>query len=98
MFSIGFSIVVIIKLRFNCSDNIPTIKTKSWQADSTLFDGDLMAGPYPTLFSTNIDASLTGIKSDPRKAHWDIMKISRLLFMPENIDSSEAALIVKKPR
>ena len=81
-----------------CSDNIPTIKIKSWPADSTLFDGDLMAGPYPTLFSSNMDASLTGIKGDPRKAHWDIMKISRLIFMPENIDFDEAVQIVKKPR
>ena len=86
-------IIIII-----CSDNIPTIKIKSWPADSTLFDGDLMAGPYPTLFSTNMDASLTGIKGDPRKAHWDIMKISRLIFMPESIDFQEAAQIVKKPR
>ena len=59
-----------------------------------------MAGPYPTLlvFSSNMDASLTGIKGDPRKAHWDIMKISRLIFMPENIDFDEAVQIVKKPR
>ena len=57
-----------------------------------------MAGPYPTLFSTNMDASLAGIKGDPRKAHWDIMKISRLIFMPESIDFDEAVQIVKKPR
>ena len=71
---------------------------KSWQADATFFDGDLIAGPFPTLFSTDSDASLTALKRDPKKCHWDLMKINRYLFMPENVSIEDAAMIVKKPR
>ena len=57
----------------------------SWPAEAALFDGDIMAGPVPTLFGADPDASLTSIMAEPRKAHWDLMKINRLLFMPENL-------------
>ena len=81
-----------------CSDNIPTYKIKSWPADSTFFDGDLMAGPFPSLFSTDSIPSLAGIIKDPKKGHWDLMKISRLILMPESVGIAEAIQITKKPR
>ena len=71
---------------------------QSWMADSTLFDGDIMAGPVPSLFSEDPEASLTGITREPRKCHWDLMKICRLLFMPESVSLEEATTIIKKPR
>ena len=77
--------IVSIELYLFCSDNIPTYKIKSWPADSTFFDGDLMAGPFPSLFSTDSIASLAGIIKDPKKCHWDLMKISRLILMPESV-------------
>ena len=83
---------------FICSDNIPTYKIKSWPADSTFFDGDPMAGPFPSLFSTDSIASLAGIIKDPKKCHWDLMKISHLILMPESVDIEEAIQITKKPR
>ena len=54
-------IMFLNKMVFICSDNIPTYKIKSWPADSTFFEGDLMAGPFPSLFSTDSIASLAGI-------------------------------------
>ena len=77
---------------------MPTVLIKSWKADSTLFDGDLMAGPVPSLFGDKPNSSLAGITAKPRKFHWDLMKICRLLFMPESVSMEEASTIVKKPR
>ena len=57
-----------------------------------------MAGPFPSLFSTDSIASLAGIIKDPKKCHWDLMKISRLILMPESVDIEEAIQITKKPR
>ena len=71
---------------------------KSWQAEAALFVGDIMAGPVPTLFGVDPDASLASIMAEPRKAHWDLMKICRLLFMPENLALEEAVAFIKKPR
>ena len=50
----------------------------SWPAEAALFDGDIMAGPVPSLYGEDPDASLAGITAEPRKAHWDLMKICRL--------------------
>ena len=83
---------------FICSDNIPTYKIKSWPADYTFFDSDLRAGPFPLLFSTDSNASLAGIIKDPKKCHWDLMKISRLILMPKSVGIEEAIQITKKPR
>ena len=91
-------IMFLYKMVFICSDNIPTYKIKSWPADSTFFDGDPMAGPFPSLFSTDSIASLAGIIKDPKKCHWDLMKISRLILMPESVGIEEAIQITKKPR
>ena len=70
----------------------------SWPAEAALFDGDIMAGPVPTLFGADPDASLTSIMAEPRKAHWDLMKICRLLFMPEILALEDAMAFIKKPR
>ena len=70
----------------------------SWPAEAALFDGDIMAGPVPTLFGVDPDASLASIMAEPRKVHWDLMKICRLLFMPEILALEEAVAFIKKPR
>ena len=57
-----------------------------------------MARPFPSLFSTDSIASLAGIIKDPKKCHWDLMKISHLILMPESVDIEEAIQITKKPR
>ena len=57
-----------------------------------------MAGPVPSLFGDDPEASLAGIRAEPRKCHWDLMKICRMLFMPETVTFDEATAIVKKPR
>ena len=70
----------------------------SWPAEAALLDGDIMAGPVPTLFGVDPDASLASIMAEPRKAHWYLMKICRLLFMPEILALEEAVAFIKKPR
>ena len=80
------------------SDNIPVMMLKSWPAESVLFDGDIMAGPVPSLFSENPESSPAGIMAEPRKAHWDLMKICRLLIMPEIMSLEDALAFIKKPR
>ena len=33
------------------SDNLPTVLIKSWPLEADLFDGDLLAGSIPSLYS-----------------------------------------------
>ena len=71
---------------------------KSWDMDSTLFDGELLATPVPTLFSENIEASNTSVLADPLKLHWDMMKICKCFIMYESMSVVEAQAYIKKPR
>ena len=80
------------------SDNVAAMHIKSWDVDCSLFDGDLMAGPIPLLFSEDHETAATNIKADPLKAHWDLMKIARCFFLAESLSLQEAIAYVKKPR
>jgi len=82
----------------NFSDNLPTMVLKSWDLDVSLFDGDIMAGPIPTLFSDDCAASLSAILADPLKGHWDLMKIARCFLTTEALTLQEALAFVKKPK
>ena len=83
---------------FIYSDNLPTVLIKSWLLEVDLFDGDLLAGPIPSLYSDDPDASLAGITSDPLKSHWDLQKILKTFFMAEAVTVANAVAMLKKPR
>ena len=90
--------VVINKWLWLCRDNIPTQLVASWPLSCTMFDGDSLAGPVPTLFAEDTEEALEAISTDPVKAHYDISKIHRIFFMPEHVDMDAALAAVKKPR
>jgi hypothetical protein len=52
-------------------DNIPTVKLGSWPMNCQLFDGDTLAGPVPTLFSEDADATLGALNND-NVSFWEI--------------------------
>lgn len=83
---------------YNFSDNVPTVLLKSWPLDATLFDGDLIAGPVPTLFSVDIEGTASAILHNPVRCHSDVSRMTRVFFMPENITTEEAIKLAKKPR
>ena len=83
---------------FIYSDNLPTVLIKSWPLEADLFDGDLLAGPIPSLYSDDPDASLAGLTSDPLKSHWDLQKISKTFFMAEAGTVANVVAMLKKPR
>ncbi len=80
------------------SDTVPTTLLKSWPLEADLFDGDVLAGPVPTLFTANRSSALDALISNPEKAHWDIQRLNRAFFQPEYVPISSAADIVNKPR
>ena len=63
-----------------------------------MFEGEETAGLVPTLFSEQVEAALEAINNDPIKAHYDVGKANRLLFIPECLSLSEAVSIIKKLR
>jgi hypothetical protein len=79
-------------------DNVPTQLVGSWPLTCNMFDGEVLAGPVPTLFAESVEEALEAITADPTKAHYDISKIHRMFFMPEHVDLETAIAMVKKPR
>jgi len=41
---------------------------------------------------------MEALTNNPAKAHADVMKINKIFFVPEEINITDAAAIIKKPR
>ena len=80
------------------SDNVPTVLLASWPLDVNMWDGEILAGPVPTLFSEDTKASEDGLRNDPNKAHADMRKLARVFFMPEHMGRTAAEALIRKPR
>jgi len=74
------------------------VLVKSWPLASTMWDGDVLAGPVPTLFAEDVEASQEASLDNVAKAHSDLAKLYRAFFMPEHILVDEAADLLRKPR
>ncbi len=71
---------------------------KNWQMDCSMFDGDLLSGPVPVLFSDKVEDTKQALVEDPIKVHADIMRIHKTFFLPEVVSMADMAGLLKKPR
>jgi hypothetical protein len=79
-------------------DNVPVISLANWEVACSLFDGSSMAGPVPALFSEDAEASRESLNANLVRAHKDLQRVMKTLFMPEQLDLEDAIALVKKPR
>jgi hypothetical protein len=79
-------------------DNVPTIKLGEWPLLCNMWDGEILAGPVPTLFADTPDVDAHSLKSDMGKAHYDLNRLHRVFVGHEHIELKEALALVKKPR
>ena len=63
-----------------------------------MFDGEAAAGPVPTLFSEDPEASIRAIKANLPKAHHDMQKLAKIFMAGETVRLSDCQAILKKPR
>ncbi len=69
-----------------------------WNLTCEMFDGDVVSGPVPTLFSDRPDAAKMALANDPEKAFQDLGKILRKLVIHEYIPPAACWAIVLKLR
>jgi hypothetical protein len=50
-------------------DRVPTYLVAEWDAKCTMWDGDAISGPVPTLYADKIEVAKRAIMADPVKAH-----------------------------
>jgi hypothetical protein len=55
-----------------------------------MFDGDLIAGPVPTMFAEDPEVTKDALKADIYWAHFDMAKFERVFLQPEHVDLGEA--------
>jgi hypothetical protein len=84
---------------FSCfRDNVPVIWLATWDVGAKMFDGEIAAGPVPTIFSEDILATQEALASNYQRAHQDLQRAMKAFYMPELIGLDEALALVKKPR
>ncbi len=53
------------------------MQLQTWDLNANLYDGATTAGPIPTLFSDDQQATIDALVADPAQAHKDVVKINR---------------------
>jgi hypothetical protein len=53
------------------------VQLQTWDLNANLYDGATTAGPVPTLFSDDQQATIDALVADPAQAHKDVVKINR---------------------
>ncbi len=71
---------------------------QEWELLCSLFDGDVVSGPVPTLFSERPDAARAALEADPEKASQDLSRVLRKFVIPENVPPAAAWGVLLKPR
>jgi len=74
------------------------VKLNSWPVAASMFDEDAAAGPVPTLFSEDPEATLRAILASPARAHHVIQKIAKVFLAGETIRLTDCPALLKKPR
>ena len=58
-------------------DNLPSLQLQTWETNANMYDGVSTAGPVPTIFSEDQQATIDAMVSHPVQAHKDVTKINR---------------------
>jgi len=70
----------------------------NWPISASMFDGDVAAGPVPSLFSDDPEATTRAISGNPAKAHHDVQKLAKVFLAGETVRLSDCSALLKKPR
>jgi hypothetical protein len=79
-------------------DRVPAVLLAEWNLACEMFDGKVISGPVPTLFSDRPEAAKSALVTDPEKAFADLSEILRKLVIHEYVPPSASWGIVLKPR
>jgi hypothetical protein len=77
---------------------MPTVLLEEWPLSCRLFDGEMMSGSVPTLFSDRPDAARLALESEPERACQGLAKIFRKFAIHEYIPAELGWACVLKTR
>jgi hypothetical protein len=79
-------------------DTTSTVLLQEWHLSSEVFDGDILDGPVPILFATDVEEASATLTANPGKAFKDLQRIMGRFFVPENIPADSAMDFIANPR
>ena len=79
-------------------DTTSTVLLQEWHLSTEVFDGDILDGPVPTLFATDVEEASAALTTNPGKAFKDIQRILGRFFVPENVPADTAMDFIASPR
>ncbi len=79
-------------------DTTSTVLLQEWHLSSEVFDGDVLDGPVPVLFATDVEEASATLTANPGKAFKDLQRIMGRFFVPENIPADSAMDFIANPR
>ncbi len=63
-------------------DTTSTVLLQEWHLTSEVFDGDILDGPVPVLFATDVEEATAALTANPGKAFKDLQRILGWFFIP----------------
>jgi hypothetical protein len=87
--------LTLISTIYMSRDNLPTVQLQTWELNANLYDGASTAGPVPTIFSDDQQATIDALVGDPAQAHKDVMKINR--YKDKTHLNTEIFLLIHTP-
>ncbi len=79
-------------------DTTSTVLLQEWHLSTEVFDGDILDGPVPALFATDVEEATAALTANPGKAFKDIQRILGRFFVPENVPADTAMDFIANPR
>ncbi len=79
-------------------DTTSTVLLQEWHLSTEVFDDDILDGPVPALFATDVEEATAALTANPGKAFKDIQRILGRFFVPENVPADTAMDFIANPR
>jgi hypothetical protein len=80
------------------SDYVPTILLDTWPLEANMWDGDVLAGPVPTVFAEVVEEAAANMEKNIARTHSDFSRFGRLLGVVEHVEMDKALALLRKPR
>jgi hypothetical protein len=79
-------------------DAVATVLLQEWPLTTAMFDGEVLEGPVPRLFTSTLDEARGNFTTNIDFAYKDITRLMGKFFIPENLSPLNALAYLHSPK
>ena len=79
-------------------DAVASVLLQEWPLSANMFDGEVLEGPVPRLFTSSLDDAKSNFTTHLDLAYKDISRLMAKLFIPENLSPLNALAYLHNPK